>query len=243
MLLASRLSRIYKSGCQPRTRPGGCVMLKLYGFAVSNYYNMVKLALLEKGLPFEEVPFYAGQSPEALAISPRSKVPVLGVEQGFINETSVILEYLESQPGPALLPSDPFERAQVLALAKEIELYIELPARACYGEAFFGTAVPEAIKEKSRNELLLGFASLARHGKFAPYVAGGSLSVADLYFLYSVSLACAVGQKVFGVDLLAQIPAAKALMARLEQMPNVQRVAADKDAAMPQFLAMIASKK
>ncbi|SDY65092.1 glutathione S-transferase family protein [Pseudomonas sp. NFIX28] len=218
-------------------------MLKLYGFAVSNYYNMVKLALLEKGLPFEEVPFYAGQSPEALAISPRSKVPVLGVEQGFINETSVILEYLESQPGPALLPSDPFERAQVLALAKEIELYIELPARACYGEAFFGTAVPEAIKEKSRNELLLGFASLARHGKFAPYVAGGSLSVADLYFLYSVSLACAVGQKVFGVDLLAQIPAAKALMARLEQMPNVQRVAADKDAAMPQFLAMIASKK
>ncbi|WP_097134675.1 MULTISPECIES: glutathione S-transferase family protein [unclassified Pseudomonas] len=218
-------------------------MLKLYGFAVSNYYNMVKLALLEKDLPFEEVPFYAGQSPEALAISPRGKVPVLGVEQGFINETSVILEYLESQPGPALLPSDPFARAQVLALAKEIELYIELPARACYGEAFFGMAVPEAIKEKSRNELVLGFASLARHGKFAPYVAGGSLSVADLYFLYSVSLACAVGQKLFGVDYLAEIPAAKALMARLEQMPNVQRVAADKDAAMPQFLAMIASKK
>ena len=40
-------------------------MLKLYGFSVSNYYNMVKLALLEKGLPFEEVPFYAGQTPEA----------------------------------------------------------------------------------------------------------------------------------------------------------------------------------
>ncbi len=243
MLLASRLSRFYKSGCQPRTRPGGYVMLKLYGFAVSNYYNMVKLALLEKDLPFEEVPFYAGQSPEALAISPRGKVPVLRVEQGFINETSVILEYLESQPGPALLPSDPFARAQVLALAKEIELYIELPARACYGEAFFGMAVPEAIKEKSRNELVQGFASLARHGKFAPYVAGSSLSVADLYFLYSVSLACAVGQKLFGVDYLAEIPAAKALMARLEQMPNVQRVATDKDAAMPQFLAMIASKK
>ena len=31
-------------------------MLKLYGFCVSNYYNMVKLALLEKGLPFEEIP-------------------------------------------------------------------------------------------------------------------------------------------------------------------------------------------
>ncbi len=29
-------------------------MLTLYGFAASNYYNKVKLALLEKGLHFEE---------------------------------------------------------------------------------------------------------------------------------------------------------------------------------------------
>lgn len=219
-------------------------MLKLYGFSVSNYYNMVKLALLEKGLPFEEVPFYAGTSPEALAISPRGKVPVLRVEQGFINETAVILEYIEqSQKGTPLLPSEPFERAQVLALAKEIELYIELPARACYGEAFFGTPLPDAIKDKTKAELLLGFASLGRHGKFAPYVAGDSLSLADLYFLYSVPLACAVGHKLFGLDLLAEMPAAKALLERLEQNPNVQRIAQDKEAAMPAFMAMVAAKK
>jgi glutathione S-transferase len=219
-------------------------MLKLYGFAVSNYYNMVKLALLEKGLPFEEVPFFAGQSPEALAVSPRGKVPVLGVEQGYVNETSVILEYLEqTQSGPALLPSEPFHRAQVLALAKEIELYIELPARSCYAEAFFGTPVPEAIKEKAKAELLLGFASLGRHGKFAPYLAGSSLSVADLYFLYSVDLACAVGKKLFGLDFLAELPAAKSLFARLDQNPNVQRIAADKDTAMPAFLAMVSARK
>ena len=219
-------------------------MLKLYGFSVSNYYNMVKLALLEKGLPFEEVPFYGAQTPDVLAISPRGKVPVLKTEQGFINETSVILEYIEqTQPGKALLPSDPFERAQVLALCREIELYIELPGRACYAEAFFGMSVPDAIKEKTKAELLLGFASLGRHGKFSPYVAGESLSLADLYFLYSVSLACQVGRKVFDIDLLADMPAAKGLMERLEQNPHVQRIAADKDAAMPGFLAMIAAKK
>ncbi|MDR6914424.1 glutathione S-transferase [Pseudomonas sp. 3296] len=219
-------------------------MLKLYGFSVSNYYNMVKLALLEKGLPFEEVLFYPGPSPEALTISPRGKVPVLGVEQGFVNETAVILEYIEqSQKGTPLLPSDPFERANVLALAKEIELYIELPGRMCYGEAFFGSPVPEAIKDRTRSELLLGFASLARHGKFAPYVAGDTLSIADLYFLYSVPLAAAVGQKLFGLDLLAEMPAAKALLERLGNNANVQRIAADKEAAMPAFMAMIASKK
>ena len=219
-------------------------MLKLYGFSVSNYYNMVKLALLEKGLPFEEVPFYAGQTPEALAVSPRGKVPVLGVKQGFINETSVILEYLEqSQEGPALLPADPFARAQVLALCREIELYIELPARACYAEAFFGMTVPEAIKEKSRAELLLGMGTLGRHGKFAPYVAGESFTLADLYFMYSLNLACGVGEKLFGLDLLAQLPKAKTLLARLNEMPNAQKVEADRQAAMPAFMAMIAAKK
>ena len=219
-------------------------MLKLYGFAVSNYYNMVKLALLEKGLPFEEVPFYAGQTPQVLAISPRGKVPVLGVEQGFVNETAVILPYIDdTQPGPKLLPADPFQRARVLALAREIELYIELPARASFGEAFFGMPVPEAIKDKTRAELLLGFASLKRHGAFAPYVAGSEFSVADIYFLYSVDLACAVGQKLFGIDVLAEMPEAKALLERLQQWPNVQRIAADKEAAMPAFLAMVAAKK
>ncbi|WP_260957208.1 glutathione S-transferase family protein [Pseudomonas citri] len=219
-------------------------MLKLYGFSVSNYYNMVKLALLEKGLPFEEVAFYPGQTPETLAISPRGKVPVLKTEQGFINETSVILEYLEqTQPGQALLPSDPFERAQVLTLCREIELYIELPARACFGEAFFGMSVPDAIKEKSKAELLLGFATLGRHGKFSPFVAGDRLSIADLYFLYSVSPALQVGSKLFDTDLMAGMPAAKALLQRLEQNPHVQRIAADREAAMPAFLEMIAAKK
>ncbi|MGY2439682.1 glutathione S-transferase family protein [Pseudomonas sp. SDO52101_S400] len=219
-------------------------MFKLYGFSVSNYYNMVKLALLEKGLPFEEVTFYPTQTPESLKISPRGKVPVLGTERGYINETAVILEFLESTgKGVSLLPVDAFERAQVLALAKEIELYIELPARACFGEAFFGAVLPEAIKEKSRTELLLGFAALGRHGKFAPYVAGDSLSIADLYFLYSVPPAIAVGHKLFGLDLLAEMPKAKALLERLEQNSHVQKIAADKDAAMPAFLAMIAAKK
>ncbi|SDV09649.1 glutathione S-transferase family protein [Pseudomonas mucidolens] len=219
-------------------------MLKLYGFSVSNYYNMVKLALLEKSVPFEEVPFFAGQTPQALAVSPRGKVPVLGVGQGFINETSVILEYIEqTQSGPSLLPADPFQRAQVLALCREIELYIELPARACYGEAFFGMTVPEAIKDKAKAELLLGIASLGRHGRFAPYVAGESFTLADLYFMYSVDLACAVGGKLFGLDLLAELPKAKTLLDTLQKMPSAQRVAADKDAAMPAFMAMIAAKK
>ena len=69
-------------------------------------------------------------------------------------------------------PSDPYERGVVRALTKEIELYIELPARSCFMEVFFGGKVDQAIKDKARVELLAGVATLARHARFAPYVAG-----------------------------------------------------------------------
>lgn len=216
-------------------------MLKLYGFAASNYFNMVKLALLEKQVPFETVPLVGCQNPEVLAVSARGKVPVLGTGQGFISETDVILGYLEeTQPGPALLPDDPFARAQVWTLAKEIELYIELPARLCYVEVLFGgRPTPEAIKAKARRDLIKGFVALAQRGRFAPYVAGEQFSLADIYFLYSVDLAQKVAEQLFGLDLLAEVPGAKDLLEHLAQMPNVQQVAADREADMPVFLARV----
>ncbi|MBC9252786.1 glutathione S-transferase [Pseudomonas alcaligenes] len=218
-------------------------MLKLHGFAVSNYFNMVKLALLEKGLPFEVVTVHGNQSEEFLAISPRGKVPVLQTEQGYISETSAILDYLEERgEGRPLLPAAPFARAQVRALVKEIELYIELPARSCYLEAFFGGQVDAAIKDKAKADLLAGVATLKRHGKFAPYVAGEQFSLADLYFLYSLDLACVVAKKLFALDLLADFPAARALFQLLEQNPHVQALAAEKQAGMAEFLAFIKAR-
>ena len=216
-------------------------MLRLHGFSASNYFNMVKLALLEKQVPFESVPLVGCQSPEVLAVSARGKVPVLETGHGFISETDVILGYIEeTQPGPALLPDNPFARAQVWTLAKEIELYIELPARLCYVEVLFGgRPTPEAIKAKARRDLLKGFAALAQRGRFGPYVAGGQFSLADIYFLYSVDHAQTVGERLFGLDLLAQVPGAQALLECLADRPNVQRVAADREADMPVFLARV----
>lgn len=217
------------------------MILKLYGFAASNYYNMVKLALLEKGVAYETVPFHGCQNPAILAVSPRGKVPALETEHGFLSETDAILDYLEeTQNGPALLPSDPFARAQVRAMAKEIELYIELPARLCYAEVIFGgRPTPDGLKRKAHRDLIKGFATLARRAKFAPYVMGEHLTVADLYFLYSVDLAAQVAKKLFGLDALADIPQARALLDLLAQNPNVQKVAAERAEDIPLFLERI----
>lgn len=218
-------------------------MLRLHGFAVSNYYNMVHLALLEKGLAFDTVSVYGSQDEAFLAISPRGKVPVLQTEQGYISETGAILDYLEDLgQGRPLLPAEPFARAQVRALMREIELYIELPARSCYAEAFFRTPVEAAIKDKARSELQAGIAALKRHGRFAPYVAGEQFSLADLYFLYSIDLAEAVAHKVLGFELLQDFPAARELLQRLQQNPHVQLIAAQKEAGMVAFMAHLRSK-
>lgn len=218
-------------------------MLRLHGFAVSNYYNMVHLALLEKGLAFDTVSVYGSQDEAFLAISPRGKVPVLQTEQGYISETGAILDYLEDLgQGRPLLPAEPFARAQVRALMREIELYIELPARSCYAEAFFRTPVEAAIKDKARSELQAGIAALKRHGRFAPYVAGEQFSLADLYFLYSIDLAEAVAHKVLGFGLLEGLPAARELLQRLQQNPHVQLIAAQKEAGMAAFMAHLRSR-
>ena len=178
-----------------------------------------------------------------LTKSPRGKVPYLETPEGFINETNVILEYLEDLgAGQALLPADPFKRAQVRALMKEIELYVELPARACYVEAMFGGVVPEPIKEKARVELTAGIATLGRHAKFSPFVAGDEFTLADIMFLYSVEPAMLVAQRLFRLDLLAGLPAARDLLRRLLDRTHVQALAHRTAAEMPAFIAAVRAK-
>ena len=57
-------------------------MLKLGGFPVSNYYNKIKIALLEKEIPFEELWHLPSQDPATLAQTPMGKVPFLVLEDG-----------------------------------------------------------------------------------------------------------------------------------------------------------------
>jgi glutathione S-transferase len=203
-------------------------MLKLYGFTLSNYFNMVKMALLEKGLDFEFVDVKPNQDAEFLAKSPMGKVPCLETEQGFISETDVIFDYLEDlDNSTALMPADAYGRAKVRELIKEIELYIELPARTCFAEAFFGGSVTDEVKDKARADLTKGMDCLRRRGSFSPYVAGDQFSYVDIMFMYSISLAGACGKRVLGMDLLADFPEAKALKDLLATRPSAQQIAAD----------------
>ncbi len=203
-------------------------MIKLHGFAISNYFNMVKMALLEKGVEFDVIETRGSQEDEYLAKSPMGKVPFIETDQGFLSEANVIMEYIEeSCDGPALMPLEPYAKAQVRELMKEMELYIELPARTCFAEAFFGGSVSDETKETAKTTLAKGIACLKRKGKFSPYIAGDALTFADITFLYSVSLAGACAKRVLDMDLLGDLPEAKELADMLGARDSAKQVAAD----------------
>ena len=208
-------------------------MLVLCGFSVSNYYNKVKLALLEKGVPFSEELVKTGSRDEAvLQASPLAKVPFIRTEHGTLCESQAILDYLEAAyANPALLPADAWQAAKVRELITFIELHLELVARELYPKAFFGGDVSDAAAQRVRKLLTKNIAGFKRLAKFAPYVAGPTFTQADCAAWVSLPLVSMATRAVYGEDLLAAAGVDwKPYVKRVGERPSAQRVTADRKA-------------
>jgi glutathione S-transferase len=201
-------------------------MLILCGFSASNYYNKVKLALLEKGVPFEEELAWVGETD--LTASPLGKVPYLKTDEGTLCESTVMLEYIEAKyPQPALLPADPFAAAKVRELLRYLELHLELVARNLYPEAFFGGKVSDAAKEKTGQQLEKNIAAFAKLAKFSPFVAGDSFTLADCAAIVHLPLISGATKIVYGRDYLAELPV-RDYLKKVGERPSVVTVNADR---------------
>ena len=219
-------------------------MITLCGFAVSNYYNKVKLALLEKGIPFNEELVMTGSNQETvLSATPLGKVPFLRTEQGALCESQVMLDYLEAAyPDVPLLPADPFAAAKVRELCTFIDLHLELVARELYKQAFFGGSVGDDVKDKVRAQLAKSIPAFKRLAKFSPYVAGDTFTAADCAAFVSLPLVASATKSVLGEDLLAAAGIDwKAYAALIGQRPSAQKVGADRKIDLERMAA--ASKK
>lgn len=210
-------------------------MLTLCGFSASNYYNKVKLALLEKGVPFQEQLAWVGQTD--LAASPLGKVPYLLTPEGPLCESAVIADYIEAAyPTPALVPAQAFAAAKVRELITFMELHLELVARNLYPQAFFGGTVSEAAREKVGIQLEKNIAAFAKLASFAPYVAGDSFSMADCAAIVHLPLVSSATKAIYGRDYLAELPVRDYLV-RMAERPHVQRINADRKTSTAEMLA------
>lgn len=225
----------------PSYRPA---MLKLYGFSASNYYNVPKLVLLEKGIPFEEVRAWTGASdtfqPEYLELSPMGKVPCLLTDAGPISESRCIADYLEAtHPEPPLLPADPYQRALVNELCVMIDLYLELPARRALGHVFAGKPASERLRDEVLPILHKAAKALARRTTFEPYLVGDRFTLADVAGAIHFPAVRGIAKAAFGEDVLADVPGLDDYLARMDERETVKRVRADAAENRPEFFAFI----
>ena len=208
-------------------------MITLCGICISNYYNKVKLALLEKGIPFQEQYVATGSKDEAvLSCSPLGKVPFIRTEQGSLCESQAILDYLEAlQSEPRLLPADPWAAAKVRELTTFIDLHLELVTRELYGKAFFGGDISEANAARVRRQLEKNIAAFKRLAKFAPYVAGDRFTQADCSAWVRLPLVAMATRIVYGEDLLGAAGVDwKGYGKLIGERASAQRVTADRKA-------------
>lgn len=214
-------------------------MLKLHGFSLSNYYNKVKLALLEKGVPFEEVLVPTTGAPVDRLMSPLGKVPYLQTEQGSLCESQVILDYIEARyPTPALVPTDLWLAAKHREINTFLELHVELCARQLYPQAFFGGTLPDKFVARVKGDLVKNLAAFKQLAVFGPYVAGDTFSAVDCAAYVHLPLAGLATKLVCGEDLVVAAGIDwKTYVKLIEQRPTAQKVAADRKADQARVLA------
>ena len=215
-------------------------MLVLCGSSISNYYNKVKLALLEKSVPFaEEYVNTGGSDEDLLSASPLAKIPFLRTERGPLCESQAILEYIESAyPTPPLLPADAFAAAKVRELAIFIDLHLELVARDLYPKAFFGGSLSDGSAARIRSVLEKNIAAFKRLARFSPYLAGETFTQADCSAWNSLPVVSMATRAVFGEDLLAAGGIDwKTYVRVVGERPSAQKVAADRKAEQAKLVA------
>jgi glutathione S-transferase len=188
----------------------------------SSYTRSARMAFEEKGIAYALQPSRP-QSAEILALNPFGKMPTFRCGDLTLYETSAIMRHLdETLPGPALMPSEPAERAKaeqwisVLncygypAMVRNYVLQYVFP-RGPDGQpdrATIDAALPEIRK-------VLG--SLDRAIGPRDYLVGEKLSLADVLMAPMVNY---VGGMPEGKDLLAAYPDLRRAAEKLARRPS-----------------------
>lgn len=202
-------------------------MLKLYHQPISLNSRRVWIALLEKGLEFEQINLKLdGDQFQAdfVALNPFHHIPVL-VDDGFsVIESLAILDYLEAKyPTPAMLPTD----AQTLANVRMAEMVTvnELaPATNPLFMQMLGVSSDESKLEEARKKLATGLSFLEKLLGDRPYLGGEQLSLGDIVAGISAS-----SMRYFQVSL-DDYPSLKAWCDRLVQRPAwIETAPSDED--------------
>ena len=182
--------------------------LVLHGYHYSVYNRIARLALAEKGVPYDrvEVNPFAPDVPESyLALHPFGRVPTL-VHDGFaLYETGAITRYIDRAfAGPALQPADPRALARMDQVIGIVDSYGYWPmVRQVFSPRVFRARIGQPVDEA---EIARGLAAstkvlAALESLDGSLASDDSVTLADLhlgammaYFVLAPEGAAALGK-------------------------------------------------
>ncbi len=163
-------------------------MLILYELSLSPFVQKVKIALREKGIPFERRDAFAGEHRQDFErLSARREVPILVDGDITIYDSTIILDYIDERwPDPPLVPSDPGERARHRMLEELCDTELEA-INFCIGEVLSfpvgDEAAEQTVLETGRAEIKQLHAALAGILGDGEFFGGAAISRADISVL------------------------------------------------------------
>jgi glutathione S-transferase len=193
----------------------------LHGFPFSTYTWSARLALHEKGVPYELVKPDTRSAAYAM-LHPFRKMPVLDDDGFRVYEAAAVLRYVdEAFDGPALQPTDVRARARMTQWVSAFNDYVATAAvRGVLIPRFVlaprgvpvDDAAVHAAASKARHALAVFDDALAS----SPWLAGEEMSLADLL----LAPVYASGAALAGADRFTDdLPNIDAWFARLSARP------------------------
>jgi glutathione S-transferase len=208
--------------------------VSLFGLERSVYTRMARLALEEKGVPYElqvvEIFGPRGVPPDHLARHPFGRIPVLRAGDLELYETGAITRFVdEAFAGPALQPPGPRERARVNQIIGLIDAYPYRPmvwgvfvprvsVPRTRGDA--AAAVDEAAVAVAMTDAAHCLQALSALMSPTPYLVGEAVTLADLH-AFAVLNCFSLAPE--GRALMASHPALFGWLQRMHQRSSVQR--------------------
>jgi len=199
----------------------------VYEHPLSPYAQKVKIALDEKGVPYEtKMPAAIGTGHvdnEFLGANPRGEVPALLDGDFAVFDSTIILEYIEDKwPAPALLPKDPVARARARTIEEVMDTAFE-PINWGLGELRWFKraegAKAQAIEARASSQARGLYEWLARGLGAGPWFGGEQFGWADLSVVPYLNGASGLGIGPHAASPLGQ------WLARANERPSVRKAA------------------
>ena len=162
--------------------------LEIIGAPQSNFVRTVRIACMEKGVPYTLTPARP-HSPEVDAIHPFGKIPAMRHGDLTLCESKAIGSYIDMAfDGPPLIPRDPAGAARTEQWISLINTGIDPVFVRQYLRAYFFSGLPDGAPDRATIDAALPkmremFALLDRELGGRAYLAGDTFTLADAFLL------------------------------------------------------------